>query len=96
MPRKRNDELELQLGPWIDRLGLDRKKVAEDAGIGESYLSQLINHPEKVPSIPVLFSLTRAMGFDNPRDLYVRPPSMALSGAELALIARNRKPPSPK
>lgn len=89
MPRKKS-ERRLQLGPWIRRLGLTQRQVAKDAHIGEAYVTQLINDPTKEPSVTVLLALADALGFDNPKDLYLEPPPIELSGAELALIAKQR------
>ena len=89
MPRKKSGR-RLQLGPWIRRLGLTQRQLAKDADISEAYVTQLINDPTKEPSVTVLFAITDALGFDNPKDLYIEPPPLELSGAELALIAKQR------
>ena len=80
MPRKKS-ELRLQLGPWIRYRGLTQHQVAKDAGVGDSYLTQLINNPAREPSVTVLFAFAEALGIENPKDLFREPPPVKLSGA---------------
>lgn len=89
------DEGELLLGMWIKRLGLKQNQVAEDAGIGESYLSQLINDPKAQDGVrwKVLRRITQAMGLTNPLDLYKQPPPPDLTPAQLATLATRPRPP---
>ena len=80
MPKKKS-ELRLQLGPWIRYRGLTQHQVAKDAGVGNSYLTQLINNPAREPSVTVLFAFAEALGIENPKDLFREPPPVKLSGA---------------
>ena len=80
MPRKKS-ELRIQLGPWIRYRGLTQHQVAKDAGVGDSYLTQLINNPAREPSVTVLFALAEALAIENPKDLFREPPPVKLSGA---------------
>ena len=89
MPRKKS-ELRLQLGPWIRYRGLTQHQVAKGAGVGDPYLTQLINNPAREPSVTVLFTLAEALGIENPKDLFRQPPPVKLSGAAKA----NLRPPT--
>jgi transcriptional regulator with XRE-family HTH domain len=80
MPRKKS-ELRIQLGPWIRYRGLTQHQVAKDAGVGDSYLTQLINNPAREPSVTVLFALAEALAIENPKDLFREPSPVKLSGA---------------
>lgn len=83
----------LKIGAWIKRLGLKQADIAKEAGIGEPHLSLIIKG-EKNPSLWVFLDIARAMGFDNPNDLFEEPPPLNISATDLAAISRmHRKPP---
>lgn len=85
----------LKLGAWIDYLGLRQVDIAKEAGIGESYLTQLKKNPRKRPSVEVLFAIATAMKFDNPNDLYEDPPPKSLTPSQAAAVSRQlRNAPS--
>lgn len=56
----------LYMGEWIDALGLERRKIAKEAGITEGYLSLIINNhaldQPKNPSLGVALALADAIG----------------------------------
>lgn len=68
---KRSDRL--YIGEWIELLGATQKDVAKAAGIGESYLSLLIDGTKDNPSGRILFRISEHLGI-TVNDLYDPPP----------------------
>ena len=77
---------DIHLRTWADLSGESDKALAGKAGIGQSYFSDIAAN-NKIPSVGVLFRLADALGLDNPRDLYRRPPEH-ITPAQRALLAR--------
>lgn len=63
----------LYLGQWLRRLGRKQKEIADAAGVGESYISQLISNPRKGASPSVLLDISEELGISI-NDLYMPPP----------------------
>ena len=72
----------LYIGEWIDALGLERRKIAKEAGITESYLSLLINNftaeQPKNPSVWTIIQIADAASVSI--DLLRQPPPHTIDG----------------
>lgn len=85
----------LYLGEWLDALGVRAAKVANETGINEGYLSQLIRRQKANPSKEKLRAIGQFLDIDW-RLLYDPPPSAGLrsemSKYSPALIERLTRP----
>lgn len=76
-PRPAEPELKkrtLHLGPWLRRKGLKQIEVANKAGIGKSYMSQLVSGKKDEPSALLMLYISEAMGV-TVNALYRPPPT---------------------
>jgi transcriptional regulator with XRE-family HTH domain len=74
MPAKARPQFrKLYIGEWIARLNLRAEHIAQQVGIGPSYLSMLISGKKGNPSGLLLLQLSEAMGM-TVNDLYKPPP----------------------
>jgi transcriptional regulator with XRE-family HTH domain len=77
-----DDEPDLFLGQWLDRLKLKQSEIADKVGITRAYMNNLCNPPKgqkrKNPSISVMLRISKATGV-SVNDLYSPPPSRAES-----------------
>jgi hypothetical protein len=64
----------LHLGPWLRRMGLKQIQVARKAGIGKSYMSQLVSGKKDDPSALHVLAISEAMGV-TVNALYRLPPT---------------------
>lgn len=96
-PESPKERIPLFIGEWIARLGLKQKDVAEDAGIGESHLSNIKTEGRQDPSYSTLFRIADAMGITvddlrhRPPPFSARPPVQPLSPQAQAALARRRR-----
>jgi transcriptional regulator with XRE-family HTH domain len=61
------------LGAWIDLLEAEQKAVADAAGVGASYISNICRNVGKRPSIDVMLNISEFLGV-SVNDLYKEPP----------------------
>lgn len=92
MPRPRQNRparppRQLQLGPWLDRLGRKQVEAAKAAGVTAGYISDLVSGKKPNPSPGVLLDISEWLGL-TVNDLYVMPPP------ENAVAAAGQMPPS--
>jgi DNA-binding Xre family transcriptional regulator len=76
VPTAQKDHERLFIGEWIEALGAKQKDVAEASGIGESYLSLLIDGTKGNPSARILYRISKHLGI-NVNDLFEMPPPKA-------------------
>jgi transcriptional regulator with XRE-family HTH domain len=76
VPTAQKDHERLFIGEWIEALGAKQKDVADASGIGESYLSLLIDGTKKNPSALILYKISEHLGV-SVNDLYNAPPPKA-------------------
>jgi DNA-binding Xre family transcriptional regulator len=67
------DAERLYIGEWIELLGAKQNEVAKAAGIGESYLSLLIDRTKKNPAGRILYKISEHLEI-TVNDLYEMPP----------------------
>jgi hypothetical protein len=84
----------LFLGEWLDRLGRKPVDLADAVGVGESYISNLVNHRKKNPSSALMLDISEFLGIAV-NDLYRPPPprtaiesTRQLDPAQLAILSR--------
>lgn len=68
----------IRLSEWLDRLGRKPGEVAKKSGISESYISNIINSPTKMPSTHVMWAISEELGI-SVNDLYNHPPERAIT-----------------
>lgn len=84
----------LYVGEWVAQSRRQQEDIAEEAGITDAYLSELMSGKKKNPSAHVLRSLSEVLGV-TVNDFYRKPPSSAqldrlknLSPADAAMLTR--------
>lgn len=70
----------LYLGAWLLRLGYKRNEVFREAGITETYLSELISNKKKNPSVDILLDISEFIGVPV-NNLYFPPPTSTVAFA---------------
>lgn len=74
LPRKPLPQL--FLSEWLARLKKKQQEIAKAAGIGKSYMSQIVSLQKDDPSAAIVFWISEALGV-TVNDLYRPPPTRA-------------------
>lgn len=100
MPRKRKDPppskpRKLQLGAWLDRLGVRQIRVAEAVNVTPTYINELCSGAKTNPSNGILLDIAQFLGIPA-ESLYKLPPSgetaREVDGLSPAVLAKLREP----
>jgi len=85
----------LHIGEWAERRGIQPRDLADEVGISEGYMSELVNGKKRNPSISILMKIADRLGLRSMDDLFQPPPSEEvlkniekLSPADQATLSR--------